>query len=84
MARTKRGWLKADALKTAGVKEQRALKVDGVTRSVELWWDERRQQFVVTYMVRGVGTADSGEEYLFGARLPSARLKFDELCERLT
>jgi hypothetical protein len=48
MPRSK-GWLKADALRTAYIREQYAtIGPDGCRHVVELYWDGQQNQYVVT------------------------------------
>lgn len=72
MPRTKRGWLKADALR-AGVKEQCAAFVDRHRHEVELRHDHLKG-FVVTRRV--VGPDGYLVEWQHGTNLPAARERF--------
>lgn len=76
-ARTKRGWLRADALQ-GGLREQHAVIVDGIRHTVELRHDVRYSGFVTTYGIDDPSVPIvSVEEWRTFTDLPLAREKFE-------
>lgn len=47
-----RGWLKPDALRTAGVKEQHAVGIGPATHVIELEWNKAESAYDVVHVVR--------------------------------
>lgn len=77
MPRTTSGWLKADALQTAGVKEEYAIKIGNTTYSAELWWHNVRKQYVVNHKEQVDGSWTVFQEWRFDpASLTPARKQF--------
>lgn len=79
MPRTSKGWLKVDALKTASVKEQYAVAVDGARIQVELWWHDERHKYVVLYKrVPDIGLTTGREWHFSDTALTAARNRFSD------
>lgn len=81
MPRTRNGkWLKADALVTAGIREEFATKIAGVTHTVYLSADHDGQ-FVVQHTRKGYGSTT--DNWKFGSDLDAARSKWKTVVKRV-
>lgn len=80
-ARTKRGWLRAEAL-VSGLREQSAAMRGETLHSIELRYDGERDQFVVVHQVLCPCGFDERFFWFFDRpNLPAAREKFTERGE---
>ena len=71
MSRTKRGFLKLDALRTAGIREQYAVERDGVRHVVEIF-DDRLQGGLVVRHTAG----EESKSWAVGDDVSAARKTF--------
>lgn len=82
MARDKHGFLKADALKTAGIADQYAVMRGGKRHEVSLRHDVRQGGYVCQHIIISEGSREL-HAWQVGEDLDAARKKFKEEVRKL-